>query len=93
MSVTGILPNAPLIVKSVNIGFLYFLTLHFLLGPDNYQKLRLPEMTPYLDFYNLMAYDYSGSWSTIAGHQANLNHSNSNATSTPFYTEIGRAHV
>jgi len=81
-----IIPGAPLVVKSVGIGILYFLTLHFLPGPDNYQKLRLPEIAPYLNFYNLMAYDYSGKWSTVADHQANLNHSNSNAQSTPFST-------
>ncbi|OJJ61171.1 hypothetical protein ASPSYDRAFT_43069 [Aspergillus sydowii CBS 593.65] len=55
-------------------------------GPSNYNKLRLQEMTPYLDFYNLMAYDYAGSWDQTAGHQANLNPSTDNPASTPFNT-------
>ncbi|KAL4873528.1 hypothetical protein BDV12DRAFT_160213 [Aspergillus spectabilis] len=55
-------------------------------GPQNYQRLRLQEMTPYLDFYNLMAYDYAGSWDQNAGHQANLNYSSGNPVSTPFNT-------
>ncbi|THC87683.1 hypothetical protein EYZ11_012874 [Aspergillus tanneri] len=34
--------------------------------------MKLHEMDPYLDFGNLMAYDYSGSWDQIARHQANI---------------------
>lgn len=66
-------------------------------GPSNYMKLKLPEMTPYLDFYNLMAYDFAGSWDSIAGHQANIHPSADDPTCTPFsvsaalqyYTEVG----
>ena len=61
-------------------------------------KLKLPEMTPFLDFYNLMAYDFAGSWDSVAGHQANNRPSDSNPATTPFsitaalqyYTEVGQ---
>jgi chitinase len=39
-----------------------------LLGATNFNKLRLREMTPYLDFYNLMAYDYAGNVIAAAGN-------------------------
>ncbi|KAF2192731.1 glycoside hydrolase family 18 protein [Zopfia rhizophila CBS 207.26] len=56
-------------------------------GPTNYQKMKLAAMDKYLDFWNLMAYDYSGSWDTIAGHNANWEASTSNPGSTPFNTQ------
>ena len=56
------------------------------LGAQNYEKLCLRDMDKYLDFWNLMAYDYSGSWDTVAGHQSNVHHSHKNPQSTPFST-------
>ncbi|KAF2841521.1 glycoside hydrolase family 18 protein [Patellaria atrata CBS 101060] len=53
-------------------------------GPVNYNKMKLKAMDAYLDFWNLMAYDFSGSWDTMAGHDANLYASSNNPNSTPF---------
>ncbi|CAG8517824.1 8556_t:CDS:2 [Diversispora eburnea] len=41
-------------------------------GPDNYNKIPLEEFSKYVNYLNLMAYDFSGSWSEITGHQSNL---------------------
>ena len=53
-------------------------------GAQNYEKMDLKGMDNYLDFFNLMAYDFAGSWDATAGHQANLYPSKSNPSSTPF---------
>ncbi|KAJ6499902.1 glycoside hydrolase [Mycena vitilis] len=57
-------------LKGANYKFL--LTIAAPCGPDNYQKLQVKEMDKYLDFWNMMSYDFSGSWDTIANHQANV---------------------
>ena len=49
-------------------------------------------MDTYLDFWNLMAYDYAGSWDAVAGHQSNLHPNPYNPASTPFSTDAAVQH-
>ncbi|KAI8939329.1 hypothetical protein NX059_003120 [Plenodomus lindquistii] len=55
-------------------------------GEKNYKNMPIGDVAQAVDFINLMAYDYSGSWDSATGHASNLYPSNSNPLSTPFNT-------
>ncbi|TDL20581.1 hypothetical protein BD410DRAFT_725659 [Rickenella mellea] len=50
----------------------YQLTAAVPAGYPNYVNLVVPQMNAALTYWNLMAYDYAGSWLTFADNQANL---------------------
>lgn len=52
-----------------------------------YKNLPLSDIDHHVDFWNLMAYDYTGPWSNRTGDFANLRASAANPATTPFSTE------
>ncbi|PSN61104.1 glycoside hydrolase [Corynespora cassiicola Philippines] len=56
-------------------------------GPTHYSIMKLAAMDQYIDFWNLMGYDYAGSFAAMAGHTANLKSCDMNPESTPFNTQ------
>lgn len=68
-------------------GYNFIITVASPAGPAVYGLLDLAGMDPYVDSWNLMAYDYTGSWSTAAGHQANIYFDSQNMAATPYSTD------
>jgi chitinase len=56
-------------------------------GPSYYQLMYLADMDRYVDFWNLMAFDYARSWGLLTANQANFFHSTGDPFTTPFNTE------
>lgn len=68
-------------------GYHFLLTVASPAGPQNYNNMDLAGMASYVDYFNLMGYDYAGSWDTTSGHQANLYYNSANPNATKFSTE------
>ncbi|KAI1499166.1 glycoside hydrolase superfamily [Biscogniauxia marginata] len=54
---------------------------------QNHKYMDLARMNRYVDAWHLMAYDFSGSWDTTSGHQANVFSNKANAFSTKSSTD------
>ncbi|EKJ78493.1 hypothetical protein FPSE_01302 [Fusarium pseudograminearum CS3096] len=53
-------------------GHRFLLSIAAPAGPEKYKKLHLNKISNIVDQINIMAYDYSGSWDSASGHNANL---------------------
>ncbi|RKU40104.1 Endochitinase 1 [Coniochaeta pulveracea] len=68
-------------------GYHFIISVASAAGPANYKYMDFTGMDRYVDMWNLMAYDYAGSWDTTSGHQANIYPNPSNPTATKFNTD------
>jgi chitinase len=68
-------------------GYHFLLSIAAPAGPEHYSLLRFADLGQVLDYVNLMAYDYAGSWSTFSGHDANLFANPSNPNASPYNTD------
>ncbi|ODQ66575.1 glycoside hydrolase [Nadsonia fulvescens var. elongata DSM 6958] len=41
-------------------------------APEHISKMNTRAMDPYVSFWNVMAYDYSGPWSSVSEHHSNM---------------------
>jgi len=60
-------------------------------GRGNMEILKINQMDQFLNFWNLMAYDFAGSWESVAGHQANLHSNDPNTPSAAAAVEYYKA--
>jgi len=68
-------------------GYHFLLTVAAPAGPTRYRVMDLEGMDPYVDQWNLMAYDYAGGWDMTTGHGSALFVDPNNMEATKFSTE------
>lgn len=68
-------------------GYHFLITVACSAGPSHYGVMHIKDMDAFIDAWNIMTYDYSGSWDSHAGHDANLYPNKGNSMATPFNTQ------
>ncbi|KAL8732808.1 MAG: hypothetical protein Q9181_003823 [Wetmoreana brouardii] len=73
--------------SSHNLTYKFLLAAAVQANPKQFNIVQSAAMDKYLDYWNLMAYDYAGPFNNLTGHASNLYPSYSNNLSTPFSTQ------
>ncbi|KAJ4161675.1 uncharacterized protein LMH87_007700 [Akanthomyces muscarius] len=68
-------------------GHHFLLTIAAPANPAHISKLNIKNIASTVDYINLMAYDYAGSWDNITGYAANIGSSATNPSAIRFATE------